>query len=109
MRLVILETPYAGDVERNLRYARACLADCLLRCEAPLMSHLLYTQPGVLDDADPVQRKLGIAAGHAWVPHARAVVLYTDLGVSRGMYEGVDAADACGVNVEVRTLPGWTG
>ena len=34
MRLVILESPYAGDIERNVAYARACLRDSLLRGEA---------------------------------------------------------------------------
>ena len=67
MRLVIVESPYAGDVEENVRYARACLADCLARGEAPFASHLLYTQPGVLDDDVPGERALGIAAGFAVV------------------------------------------
>src|SRR3989344_992162 len=31
MRLVILESPYAGDVELNVAYARDCLHDCLMR------------------------------------------------------------------------------
>ena len=35
LRLVVLESPYAGDVARNVRYARACLRDSLLRGEAP--------------------------------------------------------------------------
>ncbi len=50
MEAVILESPYGGtpeEVERNVKYARACLRDCLLRGEAPFASHLLYTQPGV--------------------------------------------------------------
>ena len=42
MVLVLLESPYAGYVERNLAYARACMRDCLLRGEAPFASHLLY-------------------------------------------------------------------
>lgn len=42
MRRVVIESPYAGDVERNVRYARASLSDCLRRGEAPLASHLLY-------------------------------------------------------------------
>lgn len=42
MILVLLESPYAGYVERNLAYARACARDCLLRGEAPFASHLLY-------------------------------------------------------------------
>ena len=60
MRRVILESPYAGNVELNERYARACMADCLRRGEAPYASHLLYTQPGVLDDLVPEQREIGI-------------------------------------------------
>ena len=66
MKRVILESPYAGDVERNVAYARACLRDSLLRGEAPIASHLLYTQPGVLDDQIPEERQMGIDAGLAW-------------------------------------------
>lgn len=50
MILVIIESPYAGDVDRNLEYLRAAMRDCLKRGEAPFASHALYTQPGVLDD-----------------------------------------------------------
>lgn len=71
MRKVVVESPYAGNVERNLAYARACLHDCLLRGEAPIASHLLYTQPGVLDDDRPEERKLGIEAGLVWGALAR--------------------------------------
>lgn len=63
MRRVIIESPYAGDVELNAQYARECLRDSLTRGEAPIASHLLYTQPGVLDDAVPRERALGIEAG----------------------------------------------
>jgi hypothetical protein len=92
VRRVIIESPYAGDVERNLRYLRACLRDSLLRGEAPLASHGLYTQPGVLDDLDPEERALGIAAGFDWRDVADATVVYTDLGLSRGMRSGIEHA-----------------
>ncbi len=43
---VIVESPYAGAtariIERNERYLRACLRDCLLRGEAPFASHGLF-------------------------------------------------------------------
>ena len=107
MRLVVLESPYAGNVERNVAYARACLADCLARGEAPIASHLLYTQPGVLDDTNPEQRKLGINAGFAWNRFADAVVVYEDLGVSSGTLLGIQRAEAMGQMVERRTLPNW--
>lgn len=106
MRLVILETPYAGDVERNVTYARAAMADCLRRGEAPYASHLLYTQPGVLDDDKPDERTLGIDAGLAWGDKADATVVYVDHGISRGMQYGIDRANAAGRPVETRTLGG---
>jgi hypothetical protein len=80
---VILESPYAGDVERNVAYARRALRDSLARGEAPIASHLLY--PQVLDDATPAEREHGIAAGLAWGHGAEAVVFYVDLGWSPGM------------------------
>ena len=40
MKLVVVESPYAGDVETNVRYARAAIRDCLMRGEAPFASHL---------------------------------------------------------------------
>lgn len=47
-RRVVLESPYAGkdkeEVERNTRYARACVRDCIIHGDAPFASHLLYTQ-----------------------------------------------------------------
>lgn len=106
MRRVIIESPYAGDVERHTAYARACLRDSLSRGEAPLASHLLYTQ--VLDDADPDERAQGIAAGLAWYVSADLCAIYADLGVSSGMGAGEDAARAAGVPVEVRCIGfGW--
>ena len=53
MRLVIVESPYAGDIETNVKYARRCVKDSLMRGEAPIASHLLYTQEGILDDTTP--------------------------------------------------------
>ncbi len=107
MKRVVIESPFAGDVEANLRYLRACMADCLKRDEAPYASHALYTQPGVLDDDKPVERELGIVAGFCWRDVADLTVVYTDLGVSRGMQYGVDDAIRKGRMVEYRTLKGW--
>lgn len=108
MILVIIESPYAGDVDRNVRYARAAMADCLARGEAPFASHLLYTQPGVLRDEVPAERAAGIAAGFAWRRAVDKVVVYTDLGISSGMQFGIEDARARGIRVEFRTLEGWS-
>lgn len=106
-RLVIVESAYAGDIERNVAYARAAMADCLKRGEAPIASHLLYTQPGVLDDAVPQERKIGIDAGLAWGRAADGVVFYVDLGWSRGMVEARQRHAREYRPREYRRLPGW--
>ncbi len=102
MRRVIIESPYAGDVDRNLRYARRALLDCIERGEAPLASHLLYTQ--VLDDSDAFEREAGIEAGLVWGRVADATVVYVDHGFSKGMQEGIARAEREGRKVEFRTI-----
>jgi hypothetical protein len=102
MRRVILESPYSGDVEANVAYARACVRDSLLRGEAPLASALLYTQPGILDDNDRNERAHGITAGHAWMHLADAVVVYTDRGISSGMEAGIRVAEFYSFPIEYR-------
>ena len=105
---VILETPFAAPdddgIAANVDFARACMRDCLLRGEAPFASHLLYTQPGVLDDRTPDERKRGIDAGFAWRSVARKTVVYTDRGISGGMKLGVANAEAAGHVIEYRRL-----
>lgn len=100
---VIIESPLAGDVEANVSYARACMADSLRRGEAPFASHLLYTQ--VLDDVKPEERELGLSAGLEWYAGATLCAVYVDRGISGGMRRGIDAARAAGVQVEERRLP----
>lgn len=108
---VLIESPYAGDVARNLKYARACCRTLMLltandeRPWAPYASHLFYTQEGVLDDADPEERAHGIEAGLAWGEAAEETIVCLDLGWSRGMRQGVEAAKACGRPVREWRLP----
>ena len=107
MELVGLESPYAGDVELNVFYARLCMKDCLLRGEAPFASHLIYTQPHILDDDVPEERTLGIEAGKEWEKNATKTVVYWDLGISGGMQYGIRRATEAGRDIEHRRLEGW--
>lgn len=106
-RLVVLESPYAGNVERNLAYARAAMRDSLLKLEYPIASHLLYAQAGILDDMLADERALGIEAGLAWGGLASRTVVYADLGISAGMQHGIDRARVEGREVVVRKIDGW--
>src|SRR5690606_15923194 len=96
VRRVVVESPFKGadpaEAKRNLDYARAAVRDCVLRGEAPIASHLLLTQPGILDDGIAHERRRGIAAGHTWIGVAHAVVVYDDYGISEGMARGIERA-----------------
>lgn len=110
--IAIIESPFAGDVERNLAYARAAMADCINRGETPLASHLLYTQAGVLRDDLARERALGIDMGFQFWEYAERICFYVDLGWSRGMNAAKDrflrGLEEDGVlEMEERSIPGW--
>ena len=104
MKRVILESPYAGDIDRNIKYARECLKDSLNRGESPIASHLLYTQKGVLDDDIEEERVLGINAGLEWKEVADLHVFYVDYGMSNGMKYASEYAKSKNIDTEYRTL-----
>jgi hypothetical protein len=104
MTRVILESPYAGLVDRNISYARLCVRDSLSRGEAPIASHLLYTQDGILDDDMPTERKWGIDAGLAWKNVAEKHVFYIDYGMSTGMEYAEKYASDNNIKVEFRKI-----
>jgi len=104
MKRVILESPYAGDVERNTKYARECVRHSLAKGEAPIASHLLYTQKGILNDEYEDERALGIDAGLAWKEVAEGHVFYIDFGISRGMQYAIDYATKNNIEIEYRKI-----
>ena len=104
---VILESPWAGNVEKNKLFAIACLRDSLLRGEAPFASHLLY--PQALQKYNEEERNEAIIAGFSWTHAAEKSIIYTNLGISQGMIRGIAHAENLGVKVERRTLETWHG
>jgi len=108
MLKVVIESPFAAPTEdgiqENVTYARMCMKDCLNRGEAPIASHLVYTQPGILRDEVPEDRKLGIEAGFVWGKCAEKVVFYIDRGWSRGMKTALKFWKEQGIETEIRSL-----
>ena len=101
---VVVESPYAGDVENNINYARNCLRDCFMRGEFPFASHLLYTQKGILDDNIKKERSKGILAGFAWGTKADLTAVYIDLGITTGMQQGISNAKEQGRKIVYRRI-----
>ena len=56
-KLVYIASPYSGDVERNVAFAKAACRYAMNQGVTPIASHLLY--PQMLDDGAPEERKLG--------------------------------------------------
>jgi len=107
-KLVIMESPYAGDITKNISYAHSCIRDCILRNEAPIASHLLYTQDGILRDHNHEERWLGITCGWAWYKAADLIAVYTNFGISSGMKRGIELAQRLKKPIEERYLENFT-
>ncbi len=104
-RLVVIESPYAGNpeyVKANVAYLHACIRDCVDRGESPYASHLMLTT--ALDDEDPDERALGIELGLAWRHRADLCVFYVDRGWSRGMEAARERYVRESVSYQVRKL-----
>lgn len=109
MKRVFLISPYSGDVEANVAYARRCMKYLLTVGEgfSVFAGHLLYTQ--VLDDNVPAERDAGMRAAYAWLAESQLAYVFLDRGVSRGMRADVDAAQRLAVPIVYRFLDmEWT-
>jgi len=106
IRRVVIESPYAGDIDANVAYARRAILDSVSRGEAPIASHLLFPT-FILDDNVAESRRLGIECGLAWHHVADAVIFYKDRGMSPGMATALTHCQAHGIHWEVRYLEPW--
>ena len=105
-RRVYVETPFRADTPEGLRlnreYLLRCMRDSVMRGEAPFASHLLYVQ--FLDDDILWEREAGLSCGFAWATQGEATVVYTDHGISSGMWRGIGDARSRGRPIEYRTI-----
>lgn len=124
MRLVVVESPLKGIVpasipswlapfierverERNRHYAFACIRRELENGRAPYASHALFDQPGLLDDASPGEREMGIQAGQDWSAAGDYRLVFQDRGTSTGMQYGIMRAREHNQDFFCRKLLGY--
>ena len=95
-KLVYIASPYAGDVPKNIEFAKAaCLYAMEQNC-TPVAVHLLY--PQFLNDNDLAQRSAGLTMGH------RVLLACDELWVcgehiSSGMAAEITEAEKLGIPV----------
>lgn len=102
MKKVFICSPYSGDIDANVAYARRAMLDSINRNEAPYVSHLLYTC--VLSDSNPGHRQYGTDAAIAYLDLIQHLVVYEDRGTSPGMVREINHAVGKGYPVEYRKL-----
>ena len=61
-KLVYIASPYAGDIQKNVEFAKAACRYAMEQNCTPVAVHLLY--PQFLDDHDSIQREAGLRMGH---------------------------------------------
>ncbi len=96
MKLVYICSPYAGDIEENVRFAQnACRYAISQNC-APLAVQLLY--PELLDDAVAAERETGIRMGLRVLTSCDELWCCSDR-LSSGMKMEIEEAKRMGVPI----------
>ena len=89
MRMIFVSSPYAGDVEKNIEFAKQACQYVITTGNAFFCPHLLY--PQVLDDADPEERSLGMEMAKQFLSVCDEIWVFGDR-ISRGMFEEIEYA-----------------
>ncbi len=87
--LVYICSPYAGDVEENLRRARQYSRYAVFQGAIPVTPHLLY--PQFLQDAEPAEREIGTECAMALLALCDELWAFGDR-ISKGMAAEIEYA-----------------
>lgn len=99
-KLVYIASPYAGDVEKNVEFAKQACRFAMGHGCTPVAAHLMY--PQFLNDADPKEREAGMRMGLRILAECDELWMCGD-EASPGMRE--EKAAAMEMGIPVRNLP----
>ena len=97
MKLIFVASPYAGDVEKNIEYAKEACRYVLNEGNAFFCPHLLY--PQILDDDNLEERKLGINMGKEFLDKCDELWVFGNR-ISSGMFEEIEFARGKGIPIK---------
>lgn len=103
-RLVYICSPYRGNVEENVKNARAYSLKAMIEHPdvLPIAPHLLFTQ--YLDDNDPEQRRIGLDAGLDLLSVCDELWVYGE--PSEGMAAEIRLAEELSIPIRDGSKPG---
>ena len=87
--IVFICSPYAGDIEKNIKAAREYCRFAVGNGYIPVAPHLLF--PQFMNDADPLERELGLFFGNALMSKCSEVWVFGS-NISTGMQAEIKRA-----------------
>jgi len=90
MPKVFISSPFAGDVQRNIKNARRYCAFAVRSGYIPFAPHLFY--PQFLSDGNTEQRELGLFMGMVFLDSCKEVWVFGER-ISSGMQREIDRAE----------------
>ena len=87
--IVYICSPYAGDIEKNVKAARVYSRFAVDRGFIPIAPHLLF--PQFMDDTNPQERELGLFFGNALMSKCSEVWVFGSV-ISPGMQTEIKRA-----------------
>lgn len=105
-RTALLVTPFMAEdpskAARMVRYALRATRDSLNKGEAPLASHLFFSE--VLNIRNPIERDIGLQSQLNWMKACDVVVVYLDFGITPAMQVAINNAILRHRKIEYRTI-----
>lgn len=99
-KLVYIASPYAGDVEGNVAFAKAACRYAAAKGYTPVAVHLMY--PQFLDDRVPKEREAGLKMGRRVLAVCEEIWLCGER-MSAGMK--AEEAEAKRLGIPIRKVP----
>ena len=94
--IVFICSPFAGDIENNVKAARRYCRFAVEMGNIPFAPHLLF--PQFLDDSDPKERELGLFFGVALMSKCAEVWVFGET-ISAGMAKEIEKAEKRGMRI----------
>ena len=95
-KLIYIASPYAGEIEKNVAFAKSACRFAINQGYIPVAPHLLY--PQMLNDSDPAEREIGLRLGHGVLEHCGELWCCGNR-ISHGMEQEISAAEKLGIPI----------
>lgn len=93
-KIVYIASPYAGNIEENIGFAKAACRYAVDKGVTPVAVHLMY--PQFLNDVDPEERRVGTEMGVQLLLTCNEIWICGET-ISSGMLAEINVADTYGI------------